>query len=401
MANTIDIYTLDEFTTAYLEAALWSSIQSDEQGNEIGALDARFSTSDIAQPSLAAMVEDCRNFQEAQAALLAQVGEDSQHGHDYWLTRNRHGAGFWDRGYPKAIGDALTAAAHADGECVLEVGDDGKIHLMDERAREPASQASSSEGGSGGGPDQSGDERAGEPVTCRTQEELDRVLAEQPGVTVDLRGDKTFAVTVADREASRHFCVLDNAGLVLTVSGDASPSVYAGDSGSVRVLAHGQSNVTLNTHGNASADIDMWGGSEVSAAATDRSEIFVLAHGDSKPSVIGFGDSMTAVMMDERSQAVLKIDDQSRQSARLFDHAHAKAEVRGSGKLSVNVCSPESDTGVDVTLLDRAQLDIRGGQRQVIVEDRRALTQEQKREQAPKPTQAPAHKQAGSIDFDR
>lgn len=38
-----------------------------------------------------------------------------QHGHDFALTRNGHGAGFWDRGYG-AVGDRLTEAAQAYGE---------------------------------------------------------------------------------------------------------------------------------------------------------------------------------------------------------------------------------------------------------------------------------------------
>ena len=50
------------------------------------------------------------------------------HGHDFWLTRNRHGAGFWDRGYPEAIGKALTDAAHAEGSADWCVGDDGNIY---------------------------------------------------------------------------------------------------------------------------------------------------------------------------------------------------------------------------------------------------------------------------------
>ena len=49
-------------------------------------------------------------------------------GHDFWLTRNGHGAGFWDRGLGEA-GKKLTDAAHAFGECNLYLGDDDVIHL--------------------------------------------------------------------------------------------------------------------------------------------------------------------------------------------------------------------------------------------------------------------------------
>lgn len=44
---------------------------------------------------------------------------------DLWLTRNRHGAGFWDGDYKN--GDELTEFAHAYGECnVIEI-DNGQL----------------------------------------------------------------------------------------------------------------------------------------------------------------------------------------------------------------------------------------------------------------------------------
>jgi hypothetical protein len=52
----------------------------------------------------------------------------AQIGHDFWLTRNRHGAGFWDRGLGD-LGDKLTAAAHTYGESNLYVGDDGQVYV--------------------------------------------------------------------------------------------------------------------------------------------------------------------------------------------------------------------------------------------------------------------------------
>jgi hypothetical protein len=41
-------------------------------------------------------------------------------GHDFALTRNRHGAGFWDGGWSEPSATVLTDAAHAYGEYVLE-----------------------------------------------------------------------------------------------------------------------------------------------------------------------------------------------------------------------------------------------------------------------------------------
>lgn len=52
-----------------------------------------------------------------------------QIGHDFWLTRNHHGAGFWDRGLSNGRGKILTDIAHSFGELILYVGDDGQIHF--------------------------------------------------------------------------------------------------------------------------------------------------------------------------------------------------------------------------------------------------------------------------------
>jgi hypothetical protein len=47
-------------------------------------------------------------------------------GHDFWLTRNGHGAGFWDRGLG-ALGDRLTDASKPYGEVNLWVDADGSV----------------------------------------------------------------------------------------------------------------------------------------------------------------------------------------------------------------------------------------------------------------------------------
>ena len=81
------------------------------------------------------MILDCRKFQADNAEILAQVSypkndsTDMSHaGHDFWLTRNRHGAGFWDGDLPEDIGEKLTSASKAFGEFNLYIGDDGLIY---------------------------------------------------------------------------------------------------------------------------------------------------------------------------------------------------------------------------------------------------------------------------------
>jgi len=113
----------ETFFDAYITAALWSSTDDDDR-----PLDDHYDATDIAPATLAQMRADCADFETAQAETLAQAGADDQNGHDFWLTRNRHGAGFWDRGYPDAIGRTLTDAAHAYGSFDLYIGDDGQVY---------------------------------------------------------------------------------------------------------------------------------------------------------------------------------------------------------------------------------------------------------------------------------
>jgi len=62
---------LDDFTLAYIEAALWSSNDdSTPQGGE--PLDANYGIDDIDPDTLAEMIEDCQRFQEENAADLAR-----------------------------------------------------------------------------------------------------------------------------------------------------------------------------------------------------------------------------------------------------------------------------------------------------------------------------------------
>ena len=46
-------------------------------------------------------------------------------GHDLWLTRQHHGAGYWDGDYREDHGETLTAYAQALGEATCYVPADG------------------------------------------------------------------------------------------------------------------------------------------------------------------------------------------------------------------------------------------------------------------------------------
>jgi hypothetical protein len=112
---------LDTFTRAYVDCALWAS---SEDGTP---LDDNYDPIDFHPDAIAVMVTDCKRFQEANADDIG--ANPARAGHDFWLTRNGQGAGFWDGAWPGA-GDRLTEASDAFGGTWLYVGDDNKLHIL-------------------------------------------------------------------------------------------------------------------------------------------------------------------------------------------------------------------------------------------------------------------------------
>jgi hypothetical protein len=112
---------MDHFLSEYLDAIEFTDCTSDNP--ELCDADG-FSDALIAEAKL-----DCAAFQEANADDLAIYQEIVGYSGavDFWLTRNQHGAGFWDRGLGE-VGERLTEAAHAFGPCETYVGDDNLIY---------------------------------------------------------------------------------------------------------------------------------------------------------------------------------------------------------------------------------------------------------------------------------
>jgi hypothetical protein len=116
---------LDDFTLAHIEAALWiTNDESDETGGV--PLDMNYSIDDLAPETLEKFADDCKRFQEENAADIDS--NDEQAGHDFWMTRNGHGCGFWDGDWEEEAGERLTAASEKFGEVWLYVGDNGLIY---------------------------------------------------------------------------------------------------------------------------------------------------------------------------------------------------------------------------------------------------------------------------------
>lgn len=124
-SNPCKTSALDAFERQYIETALWSST-----GDDGRQLSETVSVDDLPAGTIATLREHCASFRSdpVVAEILTRY-DDSDLGHDLWLTRNHHGAGYWDGDYAEADGEALTKAAHALGDVDLYIGDDGKVYV--------------------------------------------------------------------------------------------------------------------------------------------------------------------------------------------------------------------------------------------------------------------------------
>lgn len=117
----------DDFFAAYLECALW--LATDSSGDYIP--ETEFTPEDISPECLEKMRFDCLDFWIQAGNLLSDENcntdkWEERAGHDFWLTRNRHGGGFWDGDWREPAASELTRLAHSFGEVEFYV-ENGKI----------------------------------------------------------------------------------------------------------------------------------------------------------------------------------------------------------------------------------------------------------------------------------
>tara|TARA_R110002051_G_scaffold60546_9_gene110892 strand:- start:5232 stop:5828 length:597 start_codon:yes stop_codon:yes gene_type:complete len=132
--NAASGFTDDDFKTLsdnYLVAAIWSTTDdSDDEGRE---LDENFDISNFTPESRERaradlhkfLVENREHVDKARATKGYGVDESGVEGrlaHDFWLTRNGHGSGFWDSmELDRETRDGLTAGSRAAGELTITV----------------------------------------------------------------------------------------------------------------------------------------------------------------------------------------------------------------------------------------------------------------------------------------
>ena len=107
-----------EILKGYLTAALWTNEELDE-----------YTINQISESSIISAKEDIKNFLDKleEGGLLLNLNAESI-GHNFWLTRNGHGAGFWDKNLGE-LGDKVSEICKEFGEKYTYVGDDKKIYI--------------------------------------------------------------------------------------------------------------------------------------------------------------------------------------------------------------------------------------------------------------------------------
>lgn len=148
------VIKLSQFTEAYIECAMWANLmmyrcehrinayECDECDPQLIAPDLESADADpgeyddsLTDEARATVERDCRDFVASNIFDLMACGLDAEQcGHDFALTRNRHGAGFWDRKHRGTAEDTaldrLTKASHAYGSQDFVVNAEGKVELL-------------------------------------------------------------------------------------------------------------------------------------------------------------------------------------------------------------------------------------------------------------------------------
>lgn len=139
----------DEFLQGYLDAFFWAEMDYSDENTGGDPLEDNYSPDDLAPEALAAIREDCIQFFDTNYSALEYAATEAHStrqtlasledttdetrpwdhlGHDFYLTRNGHGAGFWDRGRDE-VWRALTEASKRFGEQGAYIGDDGAVYV--------------------------------------------------------------------------------------------------------------------------------------------------------------------------------------------------------------------------------------------------------------------------------
>ena len=126
----------DTFYRAFIEAALWISIDENDE-----PLDSNYDINDLSSEADTTLETMARFFWERNIAALKYVETENGYyqngytldelaGHDLWLTANGHGAGFWDRTFYTVDCDVLEDTQYDYSERFTKEAEIiGELHL--------------------------------------------------------------------------------------------------------------------------------------------------------------------------------------------------------------------------------------------------------------------------------
>lgn len=122
LENNVE-HDIDNIVDSYLETAFWTDQeQIEEKGDDVSSADFSEETKEKAK-------EDIISFMKKTEQYLKDI-PDNLIGHNFWLTRNHHGAGFWDmKELDDEIGEIVSNICHEFPEKYVFLGDDGKLYI--------------------------------------------------------------------------------------------------------------------------------------------------------------------------------------------------------------------------------------------------------------------------------
>jgi len=148
--NESSLNDVNVMTKSYLNTALWSTPNMDNKDNE--PLDKDYNINDFSKEAKDKATKDCKRFIDDLKIELTKYNKNKSDGdivqlfdisnkqqtsnqvmedlgHNFWLTRNGHGAGFFDGDYDEDIEKILMKLSHNAKAIDLYINDDNKVEM--------------------------------------------------------------------------------------------------------------------------------------------------------------------------------------------------------------------------------------------------------------------------------
>jgi len=106
----------DHFMRHYLEAMCFTDFETEVE------------LPPLSQEMAVQVLRECGTFYLLAREYMTDDNDLEMCAHDFWYTRNGHGAGFWDGDWPEPACSKLTGFSERFGEAHVYKGDDGLLY---------------------------------------------------------------------------------------------------------------------------------------------------------------------------------------------------------------------------------------------------------------------------------